>query len=73
MSELSSDAEGGVADRNAEFPITGTLGDRFDAALRETVHRRVRAQMLSALSESDRFDLDAADTAWGGVEDTAHR
>lgn len=68
MSKTSVYVDRDIADQAAEILGTGTLRDTIDAALREVVHQRLRAQMLAALSEPGRFDLEAAETAWGGSE-----
>lgn len=68
VSKTSVEIDRDIAERAAEILGTRTLRETIDAALREIVHQRLRRQVLETLGEPGRFDLEAAEDAWGGDE-----
>ncbi len=49
----------------AEILGTSSLRDTVDASLREIVNARRRLELVGLLSDPERFDFAAADSAWG--------
>lgn len=68
VSKTSVEIDRDIAERAAEILGTTTLRETIDAALREIVHQRLRTQVLQVLGEPGRFDVEAAEGAWGGDE-----
>lgn len=55
-----------IAAQAAQILGTTTLSETVDAALRETVNRRRRLEVVALLGEEGRFDFEASERAWGG-------
>ncbi len=45
---------------------TKTLRETIHASLLEVVNAKRRLELIGLLSQPERFDFDAAETAWGG-------
>lgn len=50
----------------AEILGTSTLRDTVNGAMLEIVYAKRRLELVALFSEQGRFDLDAAEHAWGG-------
>ena len=57
-----------IAAQAADILGTATLRDTIDAALHEIVNARRRLELVALLSEPGRFDVGAAEEAWGGTD-----
>lgn len=57
-----------IARRAAAILGTDTLRDTINASLREIVDAKRRLELIALLSDPERVDFDAADTAWGADE-----
>ena len=68
MSKTSIDIDRDIADQAAKILGTETLRDTVHASLQEVVSAQRRRELLQLLSEADRFDFDAAESAWGGEQ-----
>ncbi len=66
MGKTSVEIDRDIASQAASILGTTTLRDTIDASLREIVNAKRRLELLSLLQQPDRYDLDAADDAWGG-------
>ncbi len=65
MAKTSVEVDQDIARQAAEILGTRTLRETIDAALREVVHAKRRLELIALLSESGRFDFEAAEGAWG--------
>ena len=45
---------------------TKTLRETIHASLLEVVNAKRRLELIALLSQTERFDFDAAEAAWGG-------
>ncbi|WP_420432262.1 type II toxin-antitoxin system VapB family antitoxin [Candidatus Poriferisocius sp.] len=66
MSKTSIYIDRDIANQAAEILGTTTLRETVNASLLETVLARRRLEALELFSEEGRFDIDAAECAWGG-------
>ena len=66
--ETSVEIDRDIAAQASDILGTATLQDTVDAALREIVNARRRLELMALLSEPGRFDVDAAEEAWGGTD-----
>jgi len=66
MSKTSVEIDRDIASQAADILGTTTLRDTIDASLREIVNAKHRLELIALLSDPNRFDLDAAEDAWGG-------
>lgn len=66
MSKTSVEIDRDVADQAAAILGTTTLRDTIDASLREIVNAKRRLELIALLADTNRYDLDAANDAWGG-------
>lgn len=66
MAKTSIEIDRDIASQAASILGTTTLRDTIDASLREIVNAKRRLELISLLQQSDRYDLDTADDAWGG-------
>ena len=66
MSKTSVEIDRDIAAQAADILGTATLRDTIDAALREIVNARRRLELVAMFAEPGRFDLSAAENAWGG-------
>ncbi len=66
MSTTSVEVDGDIAAQAAAILGTTTLRDTIDASLREIVNAKRRLELVALLRDSDRYDLDTVDNAWGG-------
>lgn len=68
VAKTSVDVDQDIAREAAEILGTTTLRETIDASLREVVHAKRRLELVALLLEDERFDFDAAGSAWGGGE-----
>ena len=68
MSKTSIEIDRDIAARAAEILGTSTLRDTVHESMVEIVNASRRLALVAMLSEPDRFDFDAASSAWGGKE-----
>ena len=66
MSKTSVEIDRDIASQAADILGTTTLRDTIDASLREIVNAKRRLELIALLRDTDRYDLDATDDAWGG-------
>jgi Arc/MetJ family transcription regulator len=66
MSKTSVEVDRDIAAQAAAILGTTTLRDTIDASLREIVNAKRRLELVALLRDSDRYDLDTVDNAWGG-------
>jgi Arc/MetJ family transcription regulator len=68
MSKTSVEVDRDIAREAAAILGTTTLRDTIDASLREVVHAKRRLELVALLTETGRFDFEAAEHAWGADE-----
>ena len=68
MTKTSVVVDRDIAQRAAEILGTKTLRETIHASLLEVVYAKRRLELIGLLSQPERFDFDAAKTAWGGDE-----
>ena len=68
MSKTSVEIDRDIASQAAEILGTTTLRETIDASLREIVNAKRRLELIALLQEPGRFDLEAVEDAWGGVD-----
>ncbi|HEY8694062.1 MAG TPA: DUF2191 domain-containing protein [Chloroflexota bacterium] len=68
MAKTSVEIDHDIAREVAAILGTKTLRDTIDAALHEILHAKRRLELIALMSEEGRFDFDAAEHAWGGIE-----
>ncbi|MGI9030995.1 MAG: type II toxin-antitoxin system VapB family antitoxin [Ilumatobacteraceae bacterium] len=68
MTKTSVDVDRDIASEAAAILGTVTLRGTIDASLHEIVNAKRRLELIALLSDHDRFDFDAANTAWGADE-----
>ena len=66
MGKTSVEVDRDIASQAADILGTTTLRDTIDASLREIVNAKRRLELIALLRDTDRYDLDSADDAWGG-------
>ena len=66
MTKTSVVVDRDIAQRAAEILGTKTLRETIHASLLEVVNAKRRLELIDLLSQPERFDFDAAETAWGG-------
>ncbi len=66
MGKTSVEIDRDIASQAAEILGTTTLRDTIDASLREIVNAKRRLELIALLRDTDRYNLDAPDDAWGG-------
>lgn len=66
MSKTSVEIDRDIASQAADILGTTTLRDTIDASLREIVNAKRRLELIALLRDTDRYDFDATDDAWGG-------
>ncbi|MCQ3811306.1 MAG: hypothetical protein KTV68_12230 [Acidimicrobiia bacterium] len=66
MSKTSVFVDRDIAQRAAEILGTKTLRETIHASLLEVVNAKRRLELIGLLSQTERFDFDAAEAAWGG-------
>jgi len=66
VAKVSVLVDDNLATRAAEILGTKTLNETIHVALLELVNARKRLEVIGLLSQSERFDFDAAEAAWGG-------
>lgn len=66
MAKTSVEIDRDIAQQAAAILGTSTLRDTIDASLREIVNAKRRLELVALLGDPGRYDLDAADQAWGG-------
>ncbi len=65
MSKTSVEIDRDIASQAAKILGTSTLRDTIDASMREVVNAKRRLELVTLLTDSDRFAIDT-DDAWGG-------
>lgn len=55
-----------LTQRAAEILATKTLSETNHASLLEVVNTKRRLELIGLLSQPERFDCDAVETAWRG-------
>jgi Arc/MetJ family transcription regulator len=68
VSKTSVEIDRDIARQAASILGTTTLRDTIDASLHEIVNAKRRLELIALLQHPDRYDLDAADAAWGGED-----
>ena len=68
MSKTSVEIDRDIAREAASILGTTTLRDTINASLHEIVNAKRRLELVALLQDPDRYDLDAADAAWGGED-----
>lgn len=66
MAKTSVFVDRDIAKRAAEILGTKTLRETIHASLLEVVNAKRRLELIDLVSQPDRFDFDAVETAWGG-------
>lgn len=66
MAKTSVIVDRDIVQRAAEILGTKTLRETIHASLLEVVNAKRRLELIDLLSQPERFDFDAAETAWGG-------
>lgn len=66
MTKTSVVVDRDIAQRAAEILGTKTLRETIHASLLEVVNAKRRLELIGLLSQPERFDFDAVETAWGG-------
>jgi Arc/MetJ family transcription regulator len=57
-----------IASQAAEFLGTTTLRDTIDTSLRDVVDAKRRLELVASFADTDPFDLDQTDSAWGSTQ-----
>lgn len=68
MSKTSVEIDRDIASQAALILGTTTLRDTINASMLEVVNAKRRLELVALLAEPGRFELDDADTAWGGED-----
>ena len=68
MAKTSVFVDKDIAQQAADILGTKTLRETIHASLLEIVNAKRRLELIDLLSQPERFDFDAAETAWGGDE-----
>lgn len=68
MAKTSVFVDKDIAQQAADILGTKTLRETIHASLLEIVNAKRRLELIDLLSQHERFDFDAAETAWGGGE-----
>lgn len=66
MGKVSVFVDGNLAHRAAEILGTKTLRETIHASLLEVVNAKRRLELIGLLGQSEQFDFQAAEAAWGG-------
>lgn len=66
MAKVSVFVDKDLTQRAAEILGTNTLSETIHASLLEIVNAKRRLELIGLLSQPERFDCDAVETAWGG-------
>ena len=66
MAKTSVEVDQDIARQAAKILGTKTLKDTIHAALQDVLYAKRRLELISLLAEEGRFDLEAAERAWGG-------
>lgn len=68
MSKTSVEIDRDIASEAAAILGTTTLRDTIDASLREIVNAKRRIEFIALLQDSDHYDFDTIEHAWGGKD-----
>lgn len=68
MSKTSVEVDRDIAAEAAAILGTTTLRDTIDASIREIVNARRRIEFVALLRDTDHYDFDAVEDAWGGTD-----
>jgi len=68
MSKTSVEVDRDIASEAAAVLGTTTLRDTIDASLREIVNAKRRIELIALLRDTNHYDFDTIDDAWGGKD-----